>query len=183
MRWVVAANEGGTSLIEVLMVAIIVAIGLGIALPPLQGVVADGRMSSARSRITTTFAQARHEAVARGRDVVICPSGADGACLDAVDWHGGWVSFEDRDGDGRRDRDEPQLALGGPTTGVKIVATGGRKLLRYQSDGSAPGSNVTLTFCDHRGAGQATALALNSAGRLRRVPATSQNTAIACAAE
>lgn len=181
MRRVVTANEGGMSLIEVLMVVIVVAVSLGVALPSLQGVVANSRMNSARSRITMTFAQARQEAVARAREVVICPAGTDGSCATARGWHHGWLSFEDRNGDGVRGGDEPQIALGEPTAGVKIVATGGRRLLRYQPDGSASGSNVTLTFCDHRGAGHATALALNNAGRLRRVAVAPQNVTAACA--
>jgi type IV fimbrial biogenesis protein FimT len=169
------------SLIEVLMVAVVVTVSLGVALPSFESVLASGRMRTARSRLTVTLAQARNEAVVRGREVVVCPTAGDGSCADSIEWQHGWMSFADDNGNGTRDADELPLVLAEAAGGVRIVATGGRRLLRYRPDGSSAGSNVTLTFCDRRGAGHATALALNNAGRLRQTAVSPENAALACA--
>jgi type IV fimbrial biogenesis protein FimT len=51
--------------------------------------------------------------------------------------------------------------------GVAILSTAGRTRINYQPDGSSPGTNITLTVCDSRGADRATALIINNAGRVR----------------
>ena len=174
-------NQGGLSLIELVMVLVVVSIGLGISLPSLQAFVAGSHMDSARSRLTVTLAHARSEAVVRATDVVVCPGNGNGGCADTIYWQRGWISFIDLNRNGARDAGEPELNVGDASRGIGIVATNGRRAVRYRPDGSSEGSNVTLTFCDARGAGRASALALNNAGRLRRVSADPSHAATACA--
>lgn len=183
MRLVVRNNQDGTSLIEVLMVLIVLAITLGLGLPQLQEVLSGGRMRAAREQLTLALAHARSEAVMRGRNVVVCPGTERAGCSDSIFWHRGWVSFEDRNYNGSRDTGEPEVGVGGPHPGVKIAATDGRRHVRYRLDGSSDGSNVTLTFCDARGADRATAIVIGNTGRVRRAAVKPGNAAAACGAE
>ena len=169
MRHVLHRNQGGLSLIELVMVVVVLSVALGMGLPSFDALVADQRMHTARSALTLAFARARSEAVARAGDVVVCPAAGDGGCTGTTAWEAGWTSFHDRNGNGVRDAGEPQLGQGRGPAGVAIASTGGRRAVRYRHDGSSDGSNLTLTFCDRRGASRATALALNNAGRVRRV--------------
>ncbi|MDC8011987.1 GspH/FimT family pseudopilin [Tahibacter soli] len=182
MHRVLPRNQGGLSLIELVMVFVVLSVALGAGLPSLQSLVAGNRMSTARSGLTLAFAQARAEAVVRASNVVVCPGNGDGGCADTIHWQRGWISFEDGNRNGLRDAGEPQLGAGGVPPGVAVATSNGRRSVRYLADGTSEGSNVTLTFCDRRGASRASALALNNAGRLRRVAVDPGYAATACGA-
>ena len=111
---------------------------------------------------------ARIFAVSRTAHVVVCPSADRQYCGHTTEWQHGWLIFVDADHDGLRDDSEELLAVGErQPEGVAILSTAGRTHVDYRPDGSAPGSNVTFTVCDRRGAGDATALVINNAGRVR----------------
>ncbi|MEO5558428.1 MAG: hypothetical protein ABIO49_01785, partial [Dokdonella sp.] len=66
--------------------------------------------------------------------------------------------------------------------GVGILSTTGRLHVDYQPDGSAGGTNLTLTVCDRAaGAANASTLVVNQSGRIRRGAATA-DAAAACLA-
>jgi type IV fimbrial biogenesis protein FimT len=162
------------------MVVLVLSIALGLGLPSFGELIADQRMRTARSDVTLALAHARSEAVARAVDIVVCPGDERGGCADTLWWHDGWTSFEDRNRNGRRDDGEAALRSGTAPKGVRIATTTGRRLVRYQPDGSSGGSNITLTLCDGRGASRASALAMNNAGRVRRVAVEPGYAAVTC---
>ena len=55
--------------------------------------------------------------------------------------------------------------------GVRIVTSSGRKYLEFHANGGNAGSNATFTFCDGRGPGRATAIAMGNLGTYREVKA------------
>lgn len=173
----------GITLIELVVVIAIVAILAGIALPAFGDLGQSMATRSARSLLSVDLAQARTNAVMRGGDVVACPSHDGARCTDGVAWHHGWIVFADRNRNRHPDADETLIAIAqAQKPGVAVVSSGGRRSLRFLADGTADGSNVTLTFCDRRGPAQASTLVLNNGGRLRSGTPSATQAAVACAA-
>ncbi len=175
-------TPNGITLIELVVVIAIVAILAGIALPAFGDLGQSMATRSARSLLSVDLAQARANAVMRGGDVVACPSHDSVHCTDGVIWHHGWIVFADHNRNRRPDADETVIAVAqAQKSGVAVVSSGGRRSLRFLADGTAEGSNVTLTFCDRRGPAHASTLVLNNGRRLRSGTPSAAQAAAACA--
>jgi type IV fimbrial biogenesis protein FimT len=72
----------GFSLIEVLVVLVIVAIGLTFAEPGFQNLIANQRARAAATGLHSALLKARSEAVKRNADATLAPTG--------IAWEGGW---------------------------------------------------------------------------------------------
>ncbi|ANB18509.1 GspH/FimT family protein [Dokdonella koreensis] len=161
----------GFTLIELLAVLALVALLAAIAVPGFGRLVDALRMHGARTALSTAFNHARIAAVHRGGSVVVCASADGQTCSAWADWHAGWLVFADDDRNRQRGPGEPILAASGTLPpGLRVVTSAGRPRIAYQPDGSAHGSNVTVTFCDRRGPAAATALVINVYGRVRSGP-------------
>jgi type IV fimbrial biogenesis protein FimT len=171
----------GFSLIESLCGIAVIALLCAVSLPALGGLLPAGRSKSAQNALLTSLHLARSVAAARGAEVVVCPSRDGEHCAAEPWWHHGWLVFVDRDGNGRRDFDEPRLEAVPEQAAVAIVSSAGRSHVTYRPDGAATGTNLTITFCDRRGPRAAVAIAVNNAGRPRAVMPTAAQAATACA--
>lgn len=160
----------GFTLIETSLALAVLGITLGIAVPSLNGAVSAAHAGASQAALVESIVTAqRHSAVA-AIEVVMCPSDGREACIDSMDWSGGWIAYADLDGDRSRGPGETlllhQSAL---TNGVHLRSTSGRRRLVFQPQGgAAAGSNVTFTLCDARGAAKATSLVLANSGRFRQ---------------
>lgn len=173
----------GITLIEMMMVLVVLATLIGIAVPSMSGIGQSMASRSARSVLAVSLNQARSSAVMRGHEVVACPSADQSNCTGGTLWHPGWILFTDRNRNEVRDDDEAILAVNQQQPrGIAIVSTSGRRYVRYSPDGTARGSNLTLTVCDRRGTEHASTLVINNAGRVRTGSASAANAAVACAA-
>ncbi len=107
IRFEVSRNSGFT-LIEGLVVIAIFSVLLTLAAPPLTDFLEDVQSRQNTNELMSSLLLARSEAVTRNRTVTMCT--ADGvaptSCDAGKDWHDGWISFEDLDGDGSRDAGE-----------------------------------------------------------------------------
>jgi type IV fimbrial biogenesis protein FimT len=178
-----ASRTRGFTLTELLMSIAILAVLVPMAMPSYAKLIGRTRSQSARSELDTALNLARISAVSHGKHVVACPSEDQQRCLPGIEWHHGWLIFIDLDHDGVRSASEPLIeAAQAQPAGVAILSTSGRLRVDYQPDGSASGTNVTLTVCDHAGgAAGATTLVVNQIGRIRRGVA-SPDAAAACLA-
>jgi len=168
--------DRGFTLIELLMGIAILAVVTLLALPAYGSLVARTRSVGASGDLNTALNMARLAAISRGSHVVICPSNDQQRCRHDTEWHHGWLVFADLDHDGDRSNGEPVVAIEqAQPTGVAILSTPGRVHVYYRRDGSAGGTNLTLTVCD-RGAGPAgaTSLVVNQGGRVRHGTPTAQ---------
>ena len=173
----------GITLIELLVVIIILSILAGMALPAFGNLGQSMASRAARSELSVALAQARASAVMKRGDVVACPSLDQSTCLHGTRWHHGWILFTDNNRNRSMDAGETLIAVAQEqSAGVAIVSSAGRRTIRFLADGTSDGSNVTLTFCDRRGAGHASTLVLNNAGRARSGVPTAAQAAVACAA-
>lgn len=168
-----ATRTRGFTLIELLMTVAVLAVLVTLAAPSWGKLIGRSHGQAARSALDTALNLARLSAVSRGAHVVACPSEDGATCSRSTQWHHGWLVFEDRNHDGARSADEPLLSVAqAQPAGTAILGTTGRLRVQYRPDGSATGSNLTLTVCDRAGGAEnATSLIVNSAGRVRRATA------------
>ena len=98
-------KNSGFTIVEVMIVLVIFGVLLALAAPPLTDFVEDVQARQNTNEFLSSLLLARSEAVTRNATVSMCT--ADGTaptvCDTGKDWHDGWISFEDVDGDGTRD--------------------------------------------------------------------------------
>jgi type IV fimbrial biogenesis protein FimT len=158
----------GFYVLELMVTVAIAAILLVIGVPAFQDFGARQRMSAAMHALHGELALARNAAIRHGTAVVACPGEPDTGCRAGSDWSEGWFVFSDFNGDrafqaGERvHRVEPGLEQ------IVIRSSSGRQSLRFFPNGSAPGSNTSITFCDRRGPAAARKLVISNLGRIRR---------------
>jgi len=160
----------GFSLVELLTSLAVLAVVVALATPAYARLAGRTQVATARSALHSALSHARTAAAARNAHVVVCPSEDANRCDRTTHWQQGWIAFVDLDRDGGRSPDEPLLHVAQhQRAGVAILASSGRLQADFRPDGSAAGSNFTLTICSRAaGAGGATALVVNQAGRARR---------------
>jgi type IV fimbrial biogenesis protein FimT len=162
----------GLTLVELLVALAVLAVLLGLAAPSFGRIAAGQRASAAVNTLVASFQQARMRALARAGHVGLCPSSDGLACSGGLDWHRGWLGWDDLDGDRRLDPDEPVHARHEALPeGVAATSSVGRPRLHYGPDGSADGSNLTLTVCLAQAPGLGRVVVVNNAGRPRTGPA------------
>ena len=142
-------KQTGFTLIELCITVVVAALLSGIAAPAFAGLILRLRADTLVSSMTVDFASARVRAISRGTDVVVCPSAGGTQCDVSTDWLQGWMSFEDRNRNRRRDDGEDIVYLRqkGHTGGLAVTSTAGRKSIVYRPDGFSMGANLTVTYC------------------------------------
>ena len=160
----------GFTLIEAALSLAVVGVVAGIAIPAVTGAISAAHAGSAKSAMVETFSKALTHSTIIGAEVVLCPTSGGDACVDTIDWSGGWIAFADLDGNRSRGPGETLLQQQAAFAhGVHLRSTSGRKRLVFQpGGGAAAGSNVTFTLCDSRGAAKATTLVLANGGQFRQ---------------
>ncbi|MCC6597098.1 MAG: GspH/FimT family pseudopilin [Rhodanobacteraceae bacterium] len=159
----------GFTLVELICVLALAAILAGVALPSFGSLVGNTRSTTARLTLAGAFNTARISAVSQGRHVVLCPSANQQVCDDGEQWQHGWVAFVDADHDRELGSGDTVLTLQQALPeGTAVVGSSARSRINYQPDGSAGGSNATLTICDRSGgAASARTLVISASGRVR----------------
>lgn len=171
----------GITLIELLIALAILAITLSLAAPAFGALIEKTHVRTARSALAAALGTARISAVSRGLHVVVCPSRDQATCSGGIEWQAGWVVFADENRDRERQADEAVLSVGDALPpGTAVVGSIGRPRVSYRPDGSATGTNLTLTFCERSGRVEASTLVVNNAGRVRSGSASPAQAA-ACA--
>lgn len=176
-------HAAGLSLIELLCVIAILAVLAGTALPAFGRLAEATRTRGARQTMMVSLNEARMLAVARQAHVVVCPSRDLRTCSAETHWEHGWIVFVDRDRDGSLgDADQLLSVAQAQPDGIAILSSAGRRSVGYRPDGSASGTNLTLTFCDRRGPAHASTLVVSNPGRIRSGTPTEAQAAGACGA-
>ena len=146
---------------------------MALAAPAYGRLIGSTRSGSANSELAASLNRARFEAASRRAHVVACPSEDQSHCDHTTQWHHGWIVFEDTDHNREHSSSEPVISISqAQYPGVAMLSSAGRMRVDYQPDGSAGGTNLTLTTCDRAAdASAATSLFINNAGRIRSAPA------------
>ncbi|MBS0556761.1 MAG: GspH/FimT family pseudopilin [Proteobacteria bacterium] len=181
MRQPYSERVRGITLIELIFTIAIACVLCAVSLPALGGLLRSGQSRSAHNALVAALNLARSTAAARQGDVSICPSRDGATCDNAIWWQHGWIVFADANHDGARDAGEELIHVDPVQTGIAIASSAGRRHVVYRGDGSSAGSNLTITFCDDRGAASADTVVISNSGRIRSGKATPAQAAAACA--
>lgn len=147
------------------------AILLATAVPAFKTYTWNLRLKTAIDALENDLNLARSRAINMNATTVICPvesSPQDGdiGCAEISRWHKGWMVFADTNEDRQRQSFEPILKRSSEIELLNITSSLARNTLRFYPNGTAPGSNATLVFCDRRGAGFAGKISLSNSGRI-----------------
>lgn len=163
----------GQTLIELSVVASILALVTTLGLPALGDALSRQSMASAASAWRDAQAIARSHAILRRVPVAICPSVDGETCAMTVSWQDGFLVFEDPDRNRSRGPDEPLVRVFPPMSRLEMQSSIGRRTIVFQPTGRPDGSNVTMTICDPRRPSLAGhRLITSNSGRVRREPAS-----------
>jgi len=164
----IGRTSAAFTVLEMLTTLGVLAILLVIGVPTLTEYGLRQRMNASINALHTDLTLARSEAIQLNTQVVACPGNRATGCLDSNDWSQGWIIFSDLNGDKQLQalenihRAEPALEQ------LLVLSTPGRRLIRFYPNGSAPGSNGSISFCDRRGPENARRLVISTVGRIRR---------------
>lgn len=144
----------GFTLVELLVSLAVLAILAAVAVPGLAQFGHEARMSMLGNQFLADSANARSEAIKRGRRVVLCKSPDGEVCVTTGHWDQGWLVFEDANNNGRRENTETRISMVAaqpPGWTVKGTFTGAH-YLSYHPIGRSQLTNGamqggTLTIC------------------------------------
>ena len=156
------------TLLEVAICLVVITVITLAAAPSFEAWTARQQMRAALQSLQQDLLQARSAAITQGAEVVACPGGIDSGCRSDRDWSGGWLVFQDFNGDRDLTPTEPVLRQSPPTERLKVLASGNRPSFRFVPSGGAPGSNGSLYFCGSAGPSAGWRLVVSNTGRIRR---------------
>jgi len=145
----------------------IVAILLSAGVPAFKNYSWNLRMKTAMDSLQTDLNLARRRAISLNTQTVTCPAAGMETCSGNSDWHNGWIVFTDLNADRQRQAAEPLLKQTSAVEFINISSSVSRSYVRFYPNGSAPGSNMTIRFCDDRGAQNAGKISVSNSGRIK----------------
>lgn len=152
---------------ELMISMTVIAILLSTAIPSFKNYTWNLRMKTAMDTLQTDLNLARSHAISHNTHTIICPAISADSCTVEPDWKPGWIVFNDLNGDRQKQAGEPLLKHAGETKLMRIQSSRSRTYLRFFPNGSSPGSNISITFCDKRGAEKAGKITVSNTGRIR----------------
>jgi type IV fimbrial biogenesis protein FimT len=172
--------QAGFTLIEAVVTLLVMAIMVTLGIPSMLDLLEANRVRAASSALNVALAHGRTLAITRHDRAIVCASADGSQCGPARDWSAGWIVFVDRDGDDRRDPDEP-VSLSerrARDASVRVLASAGRPRVRYQKSGTSGGTNTSFTICAARALVAGRSIIVNNLGRARTAAVTGR--AAAC---
>jgi type IV fimbrial biogenesis protein FimT len=157
----------GFTALELLVTMGVVAILLAASVPAFKDYGWNLRMRTAMDTLQTDLNLARGRAISHNIQTVICPALGPDDCSGYPDWGHGWIVFTDLNGDRKKQAGEPLIKQAGAVEFINISSSRGRSYLRFYPNGTSPGSNISILFCDKRGADHAGIIAVSNSGRIR----------------
>ena len=157
----------GFTLVESLITLALGSILIITAITTMTQLIASNRITTEINSLSAHLQLARSEAIKTGHRAVLCPSADGRRCLGSGEWHRGYMVFVDTDADRKPDPGETVVRMHQIDSNAVMVDAGRRKTVTYQSTGWAPGSNLTVTFCDPSGRTDPKAVVVSMTGRPR----------------
>lgn len=158
----------GYTLIESIIVLTLLAILSAYAIPQWRQFKLNQSLSTELNRLTAVINYARNQSISSSHHVILCPSVSMQGCDNGSLWHQGWMVFEDINFNRNFDvGDRLLLTEGAMDDDITAISADSRKIIRYDQLGAAPGSNLTIRFCDDRGAENGKSVIISNVGRPR----------------
>ena len=160
------------TLLEMITTVSIMAILVSLGIPAFQEYARKQAMSAAVHALHSDLLMGRSHAIHQDMQVVGCPGSPGQGCTGVNDWSEGWIIFGDDNEDRNLQDDENILRHGQSVPDLLILSSASRTSIRFYPNGSAPGSNGSISFCDSGGPEKARKLVISNLGRIRRDSAT-----------
>jgi len=160
-------NHQGITALELMVTMAIVAILLTTGVPAFKNYGWNLRMRTAMDSLQTDLNLARGLAISHNIQTIICPATDNTGCAGNSEWHNGWIVFTDLNGDRTKQAGEPLRKFANAVEFFGINSSQSRSSIRFYPNGSAPGTNISITFCDSRGARYAGKILVSNSGRIR----------------
>jgi type IV fimbrial biogenesis protein FimT len=157
----------GVTAFELVVAMAIVAILLAAGVPSVKHYSWNLRLKTAMDTLQTDLNLARGNAISLGAAAVACPSLDGSDCSGHSQWQDGWIVFSDLNDDRHRQDSEALARYTGKVEMLNIASSRSRDHVRFYPNGSAPGSNLSIVFCDRRGARYAGRIVVSNTGRIR----------------
>lgn len=169
----------GFTLIELMITLSIASILLSYAMPNMNQLKLNKYIESERNRLTVSLNYARSYAINNQKFVILCASKSGIECNSVSNWHQGWMVFVDHNRNREVDPNDNILRYEDSMKN-EIISTSStyRQKIRYDSMGFAPGTNLSINFCDARGAMFAKSIIINNSGRIKQSNPISDNVCI-----
>lgn len=149
-------RQKGFSLFELLTTLTIAGIGLSLAVPSMQNIVADSQQTTAINELVSTMHLARSAAITRNEQVTVCPSSTGLYCDDSR-WEDGWIYFTDPDQSRQVSGDEIVLGAAPGIAKLEIKSEDFERFFVYGPNGhllvdTRTEASGEMFFCDPRDA-------------------------------
>jgi type IV fimbrial biogenesis protein FimT len=160
----------GFTLIEMIITMSIISILTAYGIPNYRAFKLNQTMTQEINRLSSTIRFARSQSIINGEHVILCATQSFTACDGISQWHGGWMVFADSNRNRLYDSNDRMLLHENKmNSDLQAVASIHRQKIRFDVTGFATGTNLTIRFCDNRGAEHGKAVVISNVGRPRVV--------------
>ena len=163
-------KQQGFTLIEIIIALSILSILTAYGVPEWRSFKQNQTMTQELNRLSSSINYARNQSIIASEHIILCASQSYNACDGDSQWHNGWMVFVDVNRNRKFDAlDRILLTESGMTGQLEALASIYRPLIRFDQMGFSPGTNLTVRFCDERGAEYGKAIIISNVGRPRVV--------------
>jgi len=163
-----ARKEHAFTVLELMIAVTILAVLATLGMPAFQQFSQRQAIRAAVTSLHSDLLLARSRAIYEDLSVLACPGTPLGGCTGETEWSGGWIVFADENADRDFQDDELLIRQGMAVERLVMQSSSGRNSFRFYPDGSAPGSNGSISFCGPAGPAMARKLIISNLGRIRR---------------
>lgn len=168
----------GYTLVELMVVLSVVAIGVTLAVPALGGLLRDTRRGATLAVLAHALHAARTAAATSGRAVRLCATRDGSSCSGELRWD---PQLLQRPAAGPAGAGEPLLRVV-PLPGGSLTRVFANRAFIEFAPLAPAATTTTLTVCDDRGAAAARALIVSRTGRVRASDRNASGGPLACPA-
>lgn len=172
-------KQSGLTLPELLAAMGILAILGAAGSAGLDRLLANARMNSATNEWVHRVHQARHAALSRSAEVVLCPSRDGRQCAGDNDWTSGWLMFVNHQGHNPPRVDDDEYLIAADPTPGPLRITANRTAFVMRPFGRRA-TNGTVLLCDPHGRTEARAVIISYTGKPRASRVNSSGGALTC---
>ena len=137
-----AKPSRGFTLLELMIVISIAAIGTALAYPSFTGVIRSNRVATSTNSLIAAFNLARTEAIRSNRGGGVCPSSAGASCTGS-DWNAGFLAYTDNDRSGGWSDGDTAIRYFEANSALSLGAAAG--------EGEVGGGEISQVAFDRRG--------------------------------
>lgn len=158
----------GYTIIELIISLCLLSILMAYGLPNYYDFKQNQIMRQEVNRLVSTINYARNQSIMTSQHIVLCATENRTACDGNGHWHTGWMVFTDKNRDREiNEQDELLTYEDGMNHQITAISSRYRQIIRFDPMGSAPGTNLTIRFCDDRGADFGKSVIISNVGRPR----------------